>query len=68
MTLRVVRRGGDRTRVIGSNERQDVVAGVEYQRCFLARAAGIQAWAANQALAFGYWDNGAPDAAPMSAS
>ena len=32
------------------------------------RAAEIQAWAANQALAFGYWDNGAPDVAPMSAS
>lgn len=26
------------------------------------RAAGIQEWAANQGLAFGYWDNGAPTA------
>lgn len=32
------------------------------------RAAEIEAWAADQALAFGYWDNGAPDAAPMSTS
>src|ERR1017187_1864521 len=40
-------RGGDRARVIGSNERQDAMAGVEYQRCFLAQAAGIRTRPAN---------------------
>src|SRR5450759_397623 len=50
-------RGGDRARVIGSNERQDAMAGVEYQRCFLAQAAGIQTRPVTQRGA-------APDPAP----
>ncbi len=32
------------------------------------RAAGIQDWATGQALALSYWDNGAPDAAPMASA